>query len=451
VVFKDKVLQCVPLDREVLSIGRLKDNDIVIDNLAVSRHHARLHVDGEQVELEDLASGNGCLVNGLRVGRSLITPEDEVFIGKHQLVLRAAGAESDSGDGKGSDARRSSGSPWDGAHTVVVMPEDLKAALDAEAEATEASPEAQAELPSAELLEEPEAEAVVEEETVEAAEAPAEEPAGGGPYAGLIVQNGGRLDRVVPVEACPLVLGRAPECDLILGELGVSRRHAQLLRDGGRFEIEDLGSVNGTLVNGDPVQRRALEVGDEIEIDSYRITFVLEDRPLAEEIVVAEESPPDSEPAAARSGPLPLAETSPVARATTVVMGTGMQPEPEVEEIAEEQSPVEEAPDESRPGPSGTLEDLLLSAMDQVGAAAAQSGVMEVPVSSPGSLGAGVAAEPGASREPALPEQEPRTSPIRLEIAVEAGALPEALESALRAAGGSGLEIPVKLRLRASS
>ena len=91
VIFKGQVLQSVPLDRPMLTIGRLKENDVVIDNLSVSRLHARIVLEGERVFLEDQGSGNGCLVNGRRVDRAPIAPGDEILIGKHELREYRAG------------------------------------------------------------------------------------------------------------------------------------------------------------------------------------------------------------------------------------------------------------------------------------------------------------------------------------------------------------------------
>ena len=55
------------------------------------------------------------------------------------------------------------------------------------------------------------------------------------------------------------VLGRHPECDIVLDAAAVSRQHAQIVQDGGDYFIEDLHSRNGTFVNGRMVQgRRAI-------------------------------------------------------------------------------------------------------------------------------------------------------------------------------------------------
>ena len=59
--------------------------------------------------------------------------------------------------------------------------------------------------------------------------------------------------RRVAVERDEFVVGRHSECDLAISDSRLSRRHARILRSGGRFTIEDLGSSNGTDVNGEPV------------------------------------------------------------------------------------------------------------------------------------------------------------------------------------------------------
>lgn len=80
-----KVLSEFPLNKEHVTIGRKPDNDIHIDNLAVSGHHAVLHTLYNQSFLEDLDSTNGTFVNGERVGKQAIKDGDVLLIGKHEL------------------------------------------------------------------------------------------------------------------------------------------------------------------------------------------------------------------------------------------------------------------------------------------------------------------------------------------------------------------------------
>ena len=65
------------------------------------------------------------------------------------------------------------------------------------------------------------------------------------------------------------VIGRSPDCDVFLDDVTVSRRHAVLVDEGGRFSIEDQGSLNGTFVNRARIDRVELENGDEVQIGKY--------------------------------------------------------------------------------------------------------------------------------------------------------------------------------------
>jgi pSer/pThr/pTyr-binding forkhead associated (FHA) protein len=84
--YEDRILGDIPLGSYPTSIGRLPDNTVVIDNPAVSGHHARLVPEGEQHFLEDLHSTNGTFVNGQRITRQALTDGDIVLVGKHKLV-----------------------------------------------------------------------------------------------------------------------------------------------------------------------------------------------------------------------------------------------------------------------------------------------------------------------------------------------------------------------------
>jgi predicted component of type VI protein secretion system len=85
--FQSQVLREIPLGERPLTIGRAPDNDVHIDNLAVSDHHARLSSDGGRMVIEDLGSLNGTYVNDLRVDRATLRDGDNIQIGKHQLQL----------------------------------------------------------------------------------------------------------------------------------------------------------------------------------------------------------------------------------------------------------------------------------------------------------------------------------------------------------------------------
>ena len=69
------------------------------------------------------------------------------------------------------------------------------------------------------------------------------------------------------------VIGRHPDCDLVLDSNAVSRRHARIVADGDQFAVEDLGSRNGTFVNGERVQRQTLAQNDRIKVCDVLLSF----------------------------------------------------------------------------------------------------------------------------------------------------------------------------------
>jgi hypothetical protein len=73
-----------------------------------------------------------------------------------------------------------------------------------------------------------------------------------------------------------LLLGRSRECEVVLADPNVSRKHAEIRRDGGRWVIADLGSTNGIKVNGRRVDRAQLEPGDRITLGLTELTFELD-------------------------------------------------------------------------------------------------------------------------------------------------------------------------------
>ena len=80
-------------------------------------------------------------------------------------------------------------------------------------------------------------------------------------------------DKRTVVSGDPFVIGRARECDLVLDDPNVSRRHAELRRENGGWAVRDLGSTNGIKVNGRRSAGGRLQPGDEITLGLSRLTF----------------------------------------------------------------------------------------------------------------------------------------------------------------------------------
>jgi Protein of unknown function (DUF3662)/Inner membrane component of T3SS, cytoplasmic domain len=73
-----------------------------------------------------------------------------------------------------------------------------------------------------------------------------------------------------------LVVGRSRECDLVVDDPNVSRRHMEVRRDDAGWVVADLGSTNGTKLNGRRVDEAPLEPGDEVAVGVSRYTFEVE-------------------------------------------------------------------------------------------------------------------------------------------------------------------------------
>lgn len=92
----------------------------------------------------------------------------------------------------------------------------------------------------------------------------------------LILQRGGEAGLTWPLEHRSLTIGRSSDCDIVLDDRQVSRIHARVLWRGDHYEVEDLGSKNGTHLNGrDILISQPLRDGDEIQIAlRFKLAFV---------------------------------------------------------------------------------------------------------------------------------------------------------------------------------
>ncbi|MBV9074730.1 MAG: FHA domain-containing protein [Acidobacteria bacterium] len=97
--FEQATLKEVPLSQAAVTIGRLPDNVIQIDNLAVSGHHAKIYWDTDKYVVEDNNSLNGTYVNNARISKQPLKNGDSILIGKHTLAFTDEGKPLPSGPG----------------------------------------------------------------------------------------------------------------------------------------------------------------------------------------------------------------------------------------------------------------------------------------------------------------------------------------------------------------
>ncbi len=89
--FENRVLKEVPIGGRPLSIGRAPDNDLCVDNLAISNYHAKVYVEAGRLVVEDLNSLNGTFVNDLRIERATLHDGDSIVVGKHTIFVDQSG------------------------------------------------------------------------------------------------------------------------------------------------------------------------------------------------------------------------------------------------------------------------------------------------------------------------------------------------------------------------
>ena len=93
----------------------------------------------------------------------------------------------------------------------------------------------------------------------------------------LVVQRGPGAGSRYLLDTDLSTVGRHPESDIFLDDITVSRRHVEFRRQDGSFRVHDVGSLNGTYVNGDRVDDAELQNGDEVRIGKFRLIFFASD------------------------------------------------------------------------------------------------------------------------------------------------------------------------------
>ena len=94
----------------------------------------------------------------------------------------------------------------------------------------------------------------------------------------LVVKRGPNAGSRFLLDRDKVTAGRHPESDIFLDDVTVSRRHAEFRRTAEGFEVADIGSLNGTYVNREPIEVSPLTNGDEVQIGKFRLVFLSGDQ-----------------------------------------------------------------------------------------------------------------------------------------------------------------------------
>ncbi|HEX4345737.1 MAG TPA: FHA domain-containing protein [Solirubrobacteraceae bacterium] len=93
--------------------------------------------------------------------------------------------------------------------------------------------------------------------------------------AALVIRaGGGRVGESFALHDDRITIGRRPDSAVFLDDVTVSRDHALIVRRGGDWHLDDLGSLNGTYVNRHRIETHHLQDGDELQVGKYKLTFL---------------------------------------------------------------------------------------------------------------------------------------------------------------------------------
>jgi hypothetical protein len=90
----------------------------------------------------------------------------------------------------------------------------------------------------------------------------------------LLVKRGPNAGSRFLLDRETTTAGRHPESDIFLDDVTVSRGHAEFYRQGARFSVRDVGSLNGTYVNRRRIDEATLSSGDEVQIGKFRLVYL---------------------------------------------------------------------------------------------------------------------------------------------------------------------------------
>ncbi|HUF35900.1 MAG TPA: FHA domain-containing protein [Gemmatimonadales bacterium] len=264
---------------EPLVFGRDAVADVVVAGNDVSRRHAEIQTSPEGYVLVDL-SVNGSFVNGQRIGRSqLLARADVIRIGHDEFRFYA--------DAAPAAAPRSRPTPTE------------RGAVQAPTGAGHQLSDTMHGLPVSELR--------------GAATPPSAEAA---PIASLLVRSGAFRGKRMPIRAPVVNIGRADYNDVVISEPSVSTTHAKLQRRDDVWVLSDLGSTNGTYVEGEPVTgETALTPGTTLRFGEVAVLFEpFDEQPAAKlpDTQVLERMAPDEVVAPAEMAPAPRVPRRPI-------------------------------------------------------------------------------------------------------------------------------------------
>ena len=261
-----------------ITIGYADDNTVQIKNPVVSGHHVKLYQLGDRYVLEDQGSTNGTWFAFKRVRRVWVEPDDQFAMGNYTATV----SDLISYFGASTHDRLQTNRALVGRTVRIGRSPDCDIRLDA--------PMVSGEHAEVTMLEDGRFRVRDLGSTngtfVNSRDNRVAETTVGpddvvflGSYrlplsrlGSLLNQADGEQDIILPEGKALMVIGRDADCDIVLNAPQVGRHHAQLVRQpDGSFELRDLGSINGTYVNGERIKSRVISPQDLVSFANFRV------------------------------------------------------------------------------------------------------------------------------------------------------------------------------------
>ncbi|UCD62587.1 MAG: FHA domain-containing protein [Candidatus Zixiibacteriota bacterium] len=222
VKFDDKVIERIVTEKKRISIGRTRDNDIVLENRGVSRKHAMIEFNDRAAIVMDNESLNGTFVNNRKITEEVLRDEDVITIGKYQLIYHTEHSQ-----------EHDTGADFDG--TMILNTKRQKKLLENDRVEKE-------------LVSKYGGSVLLGEENAEFTEF--------------------RLDREVTT------IGKAKFVHIKVKGFWISPIQAKVTNENGHHVLTNLGKKGKTLVNGEPVTMCNLKNGDLITVGRTTFKYV---------------------------------------------------------------------------------------------------------------------------------------------------------------------------------
>lgn len=253
-----------------VSVGRSDANDIRMSERNVSRQHAAFEFDSGGAWVEDLGSYNGLYINGERKSdRVELRLGDVVTVGDFSIEVQADVLPAPPREETTNPGMMLAGEPTnpgftlDGDDPIVTMESGQFRAMTEDMEPGDVA----AESPTPRI----EKTAIIRMDA-DISELKSTNVDTFDEVAGYLMGTGDWRGQEFKVKTSELVIGRAEDSDIVLNHRSVSARHAMLMTRHGRSRLLDLGSSNGTLVNGETYADVELQSGDKLQLG--HTTFV---------------------------------------------------------------------------------------------------------------------------------------------------------------------------------